>query len=158
MKTTRRIGISLLAGMALLVGTAGVAGAQYQKYLGKIVVTQKPLPEKQDELQRFLDKSAQTALDPDKGSETWSFSFYAALTTDPPQDMLEIGFYEYVSGNYKRVNLDDLKVGGKQVTGTYKLHKLIGYGKGKRYQMRILLRGPSGGEKVFARSGIITLK
>jgi hypothetical protein len=157
MKSTRRILIASLAGTVLFAGLAGVAEAQYQKYLGKIVVTQKPLPDKPEEMTRFLDKNAATALDPDKGAETWTFNFYAALATDPPQDMLEIGFYEYVSGNYKRINLDDLKVGGKQVTGNYKLHKLIGYGKGKRYQMRILLR-TGGGEKVFARSGILTLK
>jgi len=157
MRSHRRIVVCLLAGAVALVAGAQQAEAQYAKYVGKIVITQKPLPEKEDELTRALDKNAVTALDPDKGADTWSYSFYAALSSDPPQDMLEIAFYEATGASFKRVNLDDIKVGGKQVTGTYKLHQLIGYGKGKRYQMRIILRGDRG-EKVFAKSAIITLK
>jgi hypothetical protein len=157
MKSHRRIVVVLIAGAVTLVAGAQQAEAQYAKYQGKIVITQKPLPEKPEELARFLDKNAQTSLDQDKGADTWTYNFYAALSSDPPQDMLEIAFYEATGASFKRVNLDDLKVGGKQVTGSYKLHKLIGYTKGKRYQMRILLRGDKG-EKVFARSAIITLK
>jgi hypothetical protein len=138
--------------------TSTEAFAQYAKYQGQIILVQQPFPDKQDDLPRFLQKNALRSLEAEPTGDKWTFGFYAALSKDPPLDTMLVVFHEVGGGRNKLVNSDDLKIEGKQVTGKYTVHKIIGFQPGKSYQMKIILKDDRGNEHLFAKSGIFTLK
>jgi len=162
----KRIGMYLVAVLVpttlMLLGSAE-ARAQFTKYKGKIVLTQKPLPAKQALLAKFLRKNATGTLKSEKGGGKWKFHFFAVLRKSPPTDVVNIVFYEYRGGRYRYVNAEDLKIstGGDgliTVTGKYKVYKILGFKAGGRYQMRLAVKNARGNEVVYARSRVITLK
>lgn len=149
--------IAVLALFPLIGVTQGGSEAWAAPFGGQIILTQKPLPAKTDRLVRWLRKNGTRKLKAEQGGGTWKFNFYAALRRLPPQNVVYIVWYQRIGGRFKYINADDLKISGKTIIGTHKLHKILGYAPGKQYQMRITLKSASGNEIVYARSGIITL-
>jgi hypothetical protein len=163
--TMKRYGLIVVAVVAPMVAmTLGSpeAQAQLSRLKGKIFITQKA-PKKGANLAKFFQKNATTTLKAKKGESKWQFHFFAVLRKSPPSDVVNIVFYEYRGGRYKYVNAEDLKIsnagGGLiQVTGKYKVYTVLGFKKGKSYQMRLAVKNARGNEVVYARSRVLRLK
>jgi hypothetical protein len=142
----------------LLVLTAGSTDAQARlaQLKGKLFITQKK-PGKGANLAKFFQKHGTGTLKANKGEKKWEFQFFAVLSKTPPSDVVNIVFYEYRGGHWKYINAEDLKIsnaGGGiiQVTGKYKVYGVLGFKKGRSYQMRLAVKNARGNEVVFARS------
>ncbi len=161
----KRTGVVVMTFLTLaVVATVGspVVHARLSRLKGKILVTQKA-PKKGADLVKFFSKNATNKLKAVQGANKWEFHFFAVLRKMPPADVINIVFYEYRGGRYRYVNAEDLKIsntgGGLiKVTGKYKLYGLLGYKKGRSYQMRLTVKNNRGNEVVFARSRRIFLK
>jgi hypothetical protein len=154
--------VSVVVSMGVMTVGNPEAEARVSLLKGKILITQK-VPKKGDNLAKFYKKNATGNLTTKKGESKWQFYFFAVLRKSPPSDVVNIVFYEYRGGRYKYINAEDLKisnVGGGliQVTGKYKLFSVLGFKKGKSYQMRLAVKNARGNEVVYARSRRLFLK
>ena len=150
--------------LATLVGTVflgtGAAEAQYARHKGKILVSEKPVPTKQEEVDRWIKKDAVTTLKAAKGNDSWEFHYIAVLTQSPPVNVVNLVYYEYGGAGYKYINAEDVKVaaGANVIIGKGKMHKLLGFSPGKRYQVRVTVKDNQGTERIFGRSALLLLK
>ncbi len=147
--------------VAVTVGSPE-AQARASQLKGKILITQKA-PAKGANLAKFFKKNATGTLKAKKGESKWQFHFFAVLRKPPPSDVVNIVFYEYRGGRYKYINAEDLKIsnvgsGLILVTGKYKVFTVLGFKKGKTYQMRLAVKNSRGNEVVYARSRRLHLK
>ncbi len=154
--------VSVVVSMVAMTVGDSEAQARVSQLKGKILITQKA-PVKGANLAKFFKKNASSTLKTKKGDSKWQFHFFAVLRKAPPSDVVNIVFYEYRGGRYKYVNAEDLKisnVGGGliQVSGKYKLYGVLGFKKGKSYQMRLAVKNARGNEVVYARSQRLNLK
>lgn len=161
----RRFGLMVVALVVPLVAltlSSPDAQARLSRLKGKIFITQKT-PKKGANLAKFFQKNATGTLKTKKGQTKWNFHFFAVLRKAPPSDVVNIVFYEYRGGRYKYVNAEDLKIsnaGGGLilVTGKYKVYGVLGFKKGKSYQMRLAVKSARGNEVIYARSRRLFLK
>lgn len=158
MKRTWALFLATLLG-AMCLATGSVE-AQYARHKGKILVSEKPVPTKQEEVSRWIKKDASTTLKANKAGDTWEFHYIAVLTKAPPINVVNLVYYQVGGGGYKYINAEDVKVeaGANVIMGKGKMHKLLGFGAGKRYQLRITVKDSQGVERVFARSSALLLK
>ena len=161
----KRYGLIAVA-VAVFVGMVSVGSHEAQARLaslkGKVLITQKA-PKKGANLAKFFSKNDTSTLKTKKGQKKWEFHFFAVLRKAPPTDVLNIVFYEYRGGRYKYVNAEDLKISNTgsgliQVTGKYKVYGVLGFKKGRSYQMRLAVKNNRGNEVVYARSRRLFLK
>ena len=159
----KRAWVSLLAavvGAVCLTASGGAAEAQYARHSRKILVSEKPVPTKQDEIERWIKKDTSTTLIALKGGDSWEFHYLAVLKGSPPVNVVNLVFYEYSGAGYKYINAEDVKVadGANVIIGKGKMHKLLGFSPGKRYQIRITVKDNQGREVSFAQSAVLLLK
>ncbi|MDY0003056.1 MAG: hypothetical protein RBU30_17285 [Polyangia bacterium] len=149
-----------VGGAAGLTASGGPAVAQYARHKGKILVSEKPVPTKQEEVDRWIKKDTSTTLKANKGGDSWEFHYVAVLTKAPPVNVVNLVFYEAAGGGYKYINAEDVKVAAQTnvIIGKAKMHKLLGFARGKRYQIRVTVKDNQGVERIFARSAALLLK
>lgn len=162
MKLITRFAMVVAVSAVVLALGGAEAQARVSQLKGKILITQK-IPSKGTSLAKFFTKNATGTLKTKAGETKWHFQFFAVLRKAPPSDVVNIVFYEYRGGRYKYVNAEDLKIsnpgsGTIQVTGKYKVYGVLGFKKGKSYQMRLAVKDARGNEVVYARSRRLTLK
>lgn len=163
MKRYGLIAMAMVVSVVALTLGSPEAQARLTRLKGKIFVTQKA-PKKGANLAKFFEKNATGKLTTKKKGETkWHFHFFAVLRKAPPSDVVNIVFYEYRGGRYKYINAEDLKISNAgagliQVTGKYKVYGVLGFKKGKSYQMRLAVKNARGNEVVYARSRRLFLK
>lgn len=156
MKRYGLIVVAVVVPVAAMMLGSPEAQARVSHLKGKILITQKT-PKKGVNLAKFFQKNATGTLKAKKGESKWAFHFFAVLRKSPPSDVVNIVFYEYRGGRYKYINAEDLKIsnvgsGMIQVTGKYKVYSVLGFKKGKSYQMRLAVKNARGNEVVYARS------
>lgn len=149
-----------LVGLAFLTASVDAAEAQYARHSRKILVSEKPVPTKQDEVERWIKKDTVTTLKAGKGGDSWEFHYLAVLKSAPPINVVNLVFYEHGGAGYKYLNAEDVKVaaGANVIIGKGKMHKLLGFSVGKRYQIRITVKDNQGREISYAQSSLILLK
>lgn len=160
MKRCKLFGMTLVLVATMLGGAVGEARAQYARHKGQVLLSEKPVPAKDDEIAAWLRKEVTTTLKSDKAGNVWDFHYVAVLTQAPPVNMVHLVYYEMQGAGFKYINAEDVKVAGAAnvLVGKGKMHKLLGFAPGKRYQIRITTRDNRGVERVFARSRAITLR
>ncbi len=148
--------VSVVVLMVAMTLDSTEAQARASQLKGRILITQKA-PTKGANLVKFFKKNKTTILKAKPGESKWQFHFFAVLRKSPPSDVVNIVFYEYRGGRYQYVNAEDLKIsnvgdGLIQVAGKYKVFTVLGFKKGKSYQMRLAVKNARGNEVVYARS------
>jgi hypothetical protein len=159
----KKSGLYVLAAtfaLAALVTGTKKAQAQYGRYKGRILVSKKKPPEKAAKLKRWMRKETTRRLKSNKAGDKWEFHYVAVLRKTPKINVVNLVYYEYRGGRYKYINAEDVKITGQAtlIIGKGKMHKLIGFKKGKRYQLRITVRDSRGNEIWYAKSRLILLK
>ncbi len=159
----RKTGLYVLtAAFALTVWVMGSdeAQAQYRAYKGRVLVSKKKPPEKPAKLKKWMRKDTTRRLKSNKAGDKWEFHYVAVLRKTPKINVVNLVFYEYRGGGYKYINAQDVKVTGQPtlLIGKGKMHKILGFKKGKRYQLRITVRDNRGNEIWYAKSRLILLK
>ena len=160
MRKAALYGLATCFALALLVGSSEPAQAQYRGYRGKILISQKPVPTKQAQLKRWMRKDTTTKLASNKAGDKWTFNYVAVLRKTPSINVVNLVFYEYRGGRYKYINAEDIKLSGEatHIIGKGKMHKILGFKRGKKYQVRITVRNNRGNEIWYAKSRLILLK
>jgi hypothetical protein len=159
----RRITPVVLAvgvGAVQMCGGARPAAAQYRAYKGRVLVSQKKPPAKPEALRRWMRKETTTRLKSEKGGGKWLFHFAAVLRKRPPVDVVNLVYYEYRGGGFKYINAEDVRVsaGANLIVGKGKMYKILGFKRGKRYQVRITIKDARGREIIYAKSRLLLLK
>lgn len=160
MRRTSQIVLAGVVGAGLMCFEAPSASAQYRRYRGRVLVSQKAPPTKPEQLRRWMRKDATTHLKAVKGGGKWLFHFAAVLRKAPPVNVVNLVYYEYRGGGFRYVNAEDVRVsaGANLIIGKGKMYKILGFKPGKRYQLRITTKDNRGREIVFAKSRLLLLK
>jgi len=160
MRRISQIVLAVAVGAGLMCFVAPSASAQYRRYRGRVLVSQKAPPTKPAELRRWMRKDTTTRLKAVKEGGKWLFHFVAVLRRSPPVNVVNLVYYEYRGGGFRYVNAEDVKVsdGANVIIGKGKMYKIIGFKSGKRYQLRITTKDNRGREIVYAKSHLILLK
>ncbi len=151
---------AMVAAVMLAILGLGTREARAQR-ASQILVSQKPVPSKPAALKKWKRHDTTKTLKSNKAGNKWEFYYLARLRKTPPVNVVNLVFYEYRPGRRpKYINAEDVKLAGAvtHVIGKGKMHKILGFKKGRRYQIRITIKDNRGNEIPYARSGLILLK
>jgi len=151
---------AMVAAVVLTFLGLGAREARAQR-AGQILVSQKPVPSNPAALKKWKRRDTTKKLTANKGGGTWEFYYIARMRKTPRVNVVNLVYYEYRPGRRpKYINAVDVKLSGEvtHVIGKGKMHKILGFQKGRRYQIRITIKDNRGNEISYARSGLILLK